>query len=83
MKEFAVVRIANKPDGTTAVPVSAFEDEQSAYKEFFRQCGLAVDSENLTDSVTLLYKEGYKIRHEFFTHAAPEPEPEPEPEQGE
>ena len=83
MKEFVVVRVANKPNGTVAIPVSSYEDEASARKEYYRQCGLAVDSGNLTDAVTLLSKVGYEIAHEYFVHEAPEPEPEPEPEEEE
>lgn len=82
MKEFVVVRIANKQDGTTVAPVKTFEDEQSAQKEFFRSAAAAVDSDNLTDAVSLLTKEGFEVRHEYFTHpaVAPEPTPEPTPE---
>lgn len=78
MKEFVVVRIANKQDGTVAIPVSSFEDEVSAEKEYYRQCGLAVDSTHLMDSVVLLHKVGYEIKHECFTHEPVEPEVEEE-----
>lgn len=80
MKEFVVVRICNKADGTVAIPVASFETEDAAKKEFFRLCGLAVDSTHLTDAVSLLTKQGFELKHEYFTHPAPEPEPEPEPE---
>lgn len=80
MKEYFVIRIVNKPDGTVAAPVQAFDEETPAQKEFFRLCGLAVDSVNLTDAVSLLTKEGFELKHEVFNHAEPEPEPEPEPE---
>lgn len=75
MKEFVVVRICNKQDGTVAVPVSTFETETDAQKEFFRQCGLAVDSTHLTDAVALLTKQGFELKYEYFTH---EPQPEHE-----
>ena len=78
MKEYLVVRFCNKPDGTVAAPAHAYEDEVSALKEFYRGCGLAVDSDNLTDSVTLLHYTGYEMKHEYFVH---EPEPEPEEEE--
>ena len=42
---------------------------------FVRQ---AVDTTHLTDSVTMLTKEGFELRHEVFLHDAPAPEPEPE-----
>ena len=47
----------------------------TALKEFFRQAGQAVDTTHLTDSVTMLTKEGFELRHEVFLHDAPtEPE---------
>lgn len=76
MKEFVVIRICNKQDGTVACPVSTFETEAEAVKEFFRLCGLAVDSTHLTDAVSLLTKQGFELRHEYFTHPAIEPEGE-------
>lgn len=74
MKEYVVIRICNKQDGTVACPVSTFETEAEAQKEFFRQCGLAVDSTHLTDAVSLLTKQGFELKHEYFTHPAIEPE---------
>ena len=80
MKNYVVVRICNKQDGTVACPVSTFENETDAQKEFFRLCGLAVDSVHLTDAVALLTKQGFELKHEFFAHD-PQPQPEPEPEE--
>lgn len=71
MREFVVVRICNKADGTVAIPVSSFETEAEATKEYFRLCGLAVDSTHLTDSVVLLNKFGFELKYESFTHNAP------------
>ena len=68
MKEFVVLRIANKADGTTVAPVKTFETEVEAEKEFFRSCAAAVDSDNVTDAVTLLSKQGFEIKHEYFVH---------------
>lgn len=76
MYEFFVVRFTNRADGTTGNTVTAFKTEAEALKEFFRQCGKAVDSTHITDSVSLLSKEGFELRHEFFTHDAPAPTPE-------
>ena len=78
MKEFVVIRICNKQDGTIACPVSSYEDKPSAEKEFFRLCGQAVDSAHLTDAVSLLTKQGFELKHEYFEHPAIEPEPEAE-----
>ena len=74
MKNFVIVRIANKPDGTVSVPVNAFETEALAWKEYYRLCGTAVDSVNPMDAVVILTKEGFELEHKVFEHPAPEPE---------
>jgi hypothetical protein len=81
MFEFFVVRITNRTDSTFGNSVKAYEAEGDALKEFFRQAGQAVDTTHLTDSVTMLTKEGFELRHEVFLHDAPAPEPEVETEE--
>ena len=70
MYNYAVVRFTNRLDGTAGNSFKPYENEDDAMKEFFRQAGQAVDSTHLTDSVSLLSKEGFEIRHEFFRHEA-------------
>lgn len=75
MYDYFVVRFTNRQDGTFGNSVKAYEAEADALKEFFRQAGQAVDTSHLTDSVTMLTKEGFELRHEVFLHDAPtEPE---------
>lgn len=75
MYNFFIVRITNRLDGTFGNSVKAYENEPDALKEFFRQAGQAVDTSHLTDSVTMLTKEGFELKHEVFLHDAPtEPE---------
>lgn len=81
MKEFFVVRFTNRLDGTCGDICHPFATEAEALTDYFREAGKAVDSTHLTDSVSLLTKEGFEIRHDFFMHEAPQPEPEPEPEE--
>lgn len=76
MYNYFVVRITNRTDGTFGNSVKAFQNEPEALKEFFRQAGQAVDTTHLTDSVTMLTKEGFELRHEVFLHDAPAPEEE-------
>ena len=76
MFEYFIVRITNRLDGTTGNSVKAYATESEALKEFFREAGQAVDTTHLTDSVTMLTKEGFEVRHEVFLHDAPAPEPE-------
>ena len=78
MYNFFVVRITNRVDGSFGNSVKAYEQEAYALKEFFRQAGQAVDTTHLTDSVTMLTKEGFELRHEVFLHDAPAPEEQPE-----
>ena len=70
MYNFFVVRFTNRVDGTAGNSVKPYETEADAIKEFFRQASQAVDSTHLTDSVSLLTKEGFEVRHEYFEHAA-------------
>ena len=76
MYNFFVVRITNRTDGTAGKTVKEYETEAEALKEFFRQAGQAVDTPHLTDSVTMLTKEGFELKHEVFLHEAPQTEPE-------
>lgn len=76
MYNFFVVRITNRTDGTAGKTVKEYVTEAEALKEFFRQAGQAVDTPHLTDSVTVLTKEGFELRHEVFIHGAPAEEPE-------
>lgn len=74
MSNFIVIRIANKADGSLAVPSSGHETQAAAEKEFFRQCGTAVDSAHPMDAVMLVTKEGFCMRHEAWEHeVTPEP----------
>ena len=77
MYNYFIVRITNRLDGTFGNSVKAYESESDALKEFFRNAGQAVDTTHLTDSVSMLTKEGFELKHETFTH---EPVPE-EPEE--
>ena len=80
MRNYFVLRIANKTDGTAVVPASSYESKQDAQKEFYRLCGQAVDSTHLTDTVMLVSKEGVTLDFRSFDHPAPEPVGEPEEE---
>ena len=71
MYNFFIVRITNRVDGTFGNSVKAYEAEADALKEFFREAGQAVDTTHLTDSVTMLTKEGFELKHEVFLHEAP------------
>ena len=70
MYNYFIVRITNRTDGTFGNSVKAYETEAEAMKEYFRQAGQAVDTTHLTDSVSLLTKEGFELKHEVFMHDA-------------
>lgn len=76
MFNFFIVRVTNRLDGTFGNSVKAYEAEADALREFFRQAGQAVDTTHLTDSVTMLTKEGFELKHEVFVHEAATPEEE-------
>ena len=78
MFNYFIVRVTNRVDGTFGNSARAYETEADALREFFRQAGQAVDTTHLTDSVTMLTKEGFELKHEVFTHDAPVPDSEPE-----
>ena len=80
MFNFFIIRLTNRTDGTFGSLVHAFADEAEALKDYFRECGKAVDSTHLTDSVSMLSKDGFEIRHECFSH---EPQPQEEPTEAE
>lgn len=80
MYNFFIVRFTNRTDGTAGNVIHPFETEEEALKDFFREAGKAVDSTHLTDSVSMLTKEGFELRHEVFQHD-PQPEPAEEPEE--
>lgn len=42
-----------------------------------------MDTTHLTDSVTMLTKEGFELKHEVFLHDAPVEEPVEEPVEAE
>lgn len=76
IKNFVVQRIANKTDGTIAMPNWALDTVEEGKKKFYQQCGLAVDSENLTDAVVLLSKDGRIVEDcsAYFDHRKEEDE---------
>ena len=73
MYNYFIIRVTNRVDGTFGNSVKAYEQEPDALREFFRQSGQAVDTTHLTDSVTMLTKEGFEVKHEVFLHDAPAP----------
>ena len=75
MFNYFIIRLTNRTDGTFGSLVHAFIVEAEALKDYFRECGKAVDSTHLTDSVSMLSKEGFEIRHETFAHEAQAEEP--------
>ena len=79
MYNYFIVRITNRLDGTFGNSVKAYEVEAEALKEFFRQAGQAVDPTPLTDSVSMLTKEGFELKHETFAHEPIPEEPTEEP----
>lgn len=74
--EFAVIILQNKQDGTANISRTPYATETEAWKAFYRSCGNAVDSENLTDAVIIMNKEGFTLDYKYFEHPAKSPAPE-------
>ena len=80
MTNYLIIRIANKPDGSTSSPIQHFKDGIQAEKEFYRLCGLAVDSVNISDTVIMMTTRGEIMQSKWFYHPAEEDTTEPEDE---
>ncbi len=78
--EFAVIIMQNKVDGTSNISRTPYASEAEAWKAFYRSCGNAVDSENLTDAVVIMTKEGFTLDHKYFAHPENAPAPTPDGE---
>ena len=80
MKEYFVARMANKQDGTTLNVCVGYDDENSAWKAYWKTLAQAIDSDNITDALSIMTKGGFQLDYKCFEHDAPTPEPE-EPEE--
>ena len=80
MKEYFVARMANKQDGTTLNVCVGYDDEKSAWKAYWKTLAQAIDSDNLTDSLSIMTKGGFQLDYKSFEHEAQPVEPEQEGE---
>lgn len=71
MQNYVIVRIATKTDGTISAPTYGAETEVNAWKQFYRICGQAVDSEHPYDAAVLLDKFGGYMDGKYFVHEQP------------
>lgn len=69
-------------NGTTTFNNRTDADRDTMLRQYFLYCASAAsnDQENEFDYVDFGTVEQGAIKHEAFTHPAPEPEPTPEPE---
>lgn len=81
-KEFWIARMANKQDGTTLNVCVGYDDEKSAWKAYWKTLAQAIDSNNLTDALSIMTKGGFQLDYKCFEHEAEPPvEPEETPEE--
>ena len=81
-KEFWVARMANKQDGTTLNVCVGYDDENSAWKAYWKTLAQAIDSDNITDSLSIMTKGGFQLDYKSFEHPVVPVEPEEEGEEG-
>lgn len=74
MKEFVVVRIANKPDGSVSVPANAFDTQAEADNQYLTYRQQANASDNPSDTVILMSNVGFIIEKHTYEHEQPEAE---------
>ena len=74
MKEFVVVRIANKPDGSVSVPANAFDTQAEADNQYLTYRQQANASVNPSDTVILMSNVGFIIEKHTYEHEQPEAE---------
>ena len=79
MKEYFVARMANKQDGTTLNVCVGYDDENSAWKAYWKTLAQAIDSDNITDALSIMTKGGFQLDYKCFEHEVQPVEPE-EPE---
>ena len=68
MKEFVVIRIANKPDGTVSVPANAFDTEAEADAQYCEYRKQANASSNISDTVIIMTNTGFVLEKKTYTH---------------
>ena len=74
MKEFVVIRIANKPDGFVSVPANAFDTQAEADNQYLTYRQQANASDNPSDTVILMSNTGFIIEKHTYEHVQPEAE---------
>ena len=72
MKEFVVVRIANKPDGSVSVPANAFDTQAEADNQYLTYRQQANASVNPSDTVILMSNVGFNKEKHTYEHEQPE-----------
>lgn len=73
MKEFVVIRIANKPDGSVSVPANAFDTQAEADNQYLAYRQQANASDNPSDTVILMSNVGFILEKHTYEHEQPEP----------
>lgn len=71
MKEFVVIRIANKPDGSVSVPANAFDTQAEADNQYLTYRQQANASDNPSDTVILMSNVGFIIEKHTYEHEQP------------
>lgn len=72
MKQYVVIRIANKPDGSVSVPANAFETETEADNQYLTYRSQANAANNPSDTVIKMTNTGFILESKTYTHETPQ-----------
>lgn len=76
MFEYFVCRFGTKQDGSVLNAIVGFQNEADAWKLYWKVLAQAIDSDNLSDALTIMTKGGFQLDYKAFEH---EPIPVEEP----
>ena len=80
MYNYFVCRFGTRKDGSVLNAIQGFENEADAWKLYWKVLAQAIDSDNLSDALTIMTKGGFQLDYKGFEH---EPIVEPIEENGE
>ena len=80
MFEYFVCRFGTRQDGSVLNAIQGFENEADAWKLYWKVLAQAIDSDNLSDALTIMTKGGFQLDYKSFEHEAQPVEPEVEGE---
>ena len=69
MRNFFVVWVAQRQNGTIAAPVESFTEKRAAVACYHLRCSNAANGDNIKDTVMLFTSDGFVLEQEIFENA--------------